>query len=202
MTATTGTGRRRASAPRVRNKPPAVSDGVQRATGRDRAGWFALLDAWGARGRPYREIADWLTGKQHLSKWWAQKLIVEYEQDRGVRQPGARPDGTFTVGVSRTVAVPVRHLFDAFVKVPQRARWLTDGKMSLRSARPGRSARFDWEDASSRVSVTFVGQGRAKSLVAVRHERLASARLAAATKRLWRVRLVRLASWLQRGGAD
>ena len=61
-----------------------------------------MLDAWGAAGRPYREIADWLTGQHDLSNWWAQKLIVEYEQARGLRPPGVRPDGTFEVSASKT----------------------------------------------------------------------------------------------------
>jgi hypothetical protein len=51
--------------------------------------WFAVLDQWGAAGRPYREIASWLTGEHGLSAWWAQKLIVEYEQARGIRGQGA-----------------------------------------------------------------------------------------------------------------
>jgi hypothetical protein len=42
-------------------------DGLRRATGRDRDGWFAVLDAWGAAGRPYREIDDWLVIEHGLS---------------------------------------------------------------------------------------------------------------------------------------
>ena len=61
-----------------------------------------------------------------------------------------RPDGTFEVSASKTVAVPVKRLFDALVNARQRKKWLTDGKMSLRTSQPGRSARFDWEDGSTR----------------------------------------------------
>ena len=61
------------------------TDQPRPTTGHDRAFWFAELDAWGAAGRPYREIADWLTTEQGLSAWWAQKLIVEYEEARGLR---------------------------------------------------------------------------------------------------------------------
>lgn len=76
------------------------------ATGRDYAEWFQLLDTWGAPGRGYREIADWLVG-QGVSDWWTQKLIVEYEQDRGLRQPGARTGGWFAGGASKTVPVSI-----------------------------------------------------------------------------------------------
>ena len=38
------------------------------ASGRDYPEWFQLLDAWGAPGHSYREIADWLVG-QGVSDW-------------------------------------------------------------------------------------------------------------------------------------
>ena len=65
--------------------------GIRRATGRTYDQWFALLDRWGAPGRPFRETADWLEGEHDLSSWWAQKLIVEYEQTRGLPQPAYGP---------------------------------------------------------------------------------------------------------------
>ncbi len=117
--------------------------GVRRATGRDRAEWFELLDAWGAAGRPFREIADWLTGEHALSRWWAQKLIVEYEQARGLRPAGVRPSGTFAVTASKTVGVRVERLFEAFADARLRRRWLPGAKMRVRTTQRGRSARFD-----------------------------------------------------------
>jgi hypothetical protein len=131
-----------------------------------------VLDAWGAAGRPYREIADWLTGEHDISDWWAQKHIVEYEQARGLRAPGVRPGGTFTVTASRTVAVPVEDLFDAFVDADVRDRWLPGVVLHERTSRPGRSARFDWEDDATRVNVGFAANGEAASQAAVEHERL------------------------------
>jgi hypothetical protein len=171
--------------------------GVRRSTGRDRDEWFALLDAWGAAGRPYGEIADWLMGKHDISRWWAQKLIVEYEQERGLRPPGIRPDGTFEVSASKTVGVPIERLFDAFVNTRQRKRWLTSGRMSLRNSRPGHSARFDWEDGSTRVNVGFIDKGPSKSAVAVAHERLVDAKQAETTKAMWKQRLTDLKSFLE-----
>jgi hypothetical protein len=171
--------------------------GVRRATGRDREEWFALLDEWGATSRPYREIADWLTGEHDLSKWWAQKLIVEYEQARGVRPPGMRPDGTFEVTASKTVAVPVERLFDAFVNAGRRKKWLRDGRMSLRTSQPDHSARFDWEDGSTRVNVDFAGKGPSKATVAVAHGKLANAEEVEATKAMWKERLADLKSFLE-----
>lgn len=171
--------------------------GVRRATGRERDEWFGLLDKWGARGREYREIADWLMSKHGLSRWWAQKIIVEYEQDRGVRDPGVRRNGTFEVGASKTVGVPVAQAFDAFVNTRRRKRWLTDGAMSLSDSKPGRSARFQWGDGSTRVNVAFERKGPSKSTVVVSHDRIKGAIQAQTAKARWRERLVELKSYLE-----
>jgi Domain of unknown function (DUF4287) len=172
-------------------------EGVRRATGRDREQWFALLDTWGAAGRPYREIADWLTGEHDLSSWWAQKLIVEYEQARGLRPAGVRPDGTFTVTASKTVAVPVERIFEAFVDAKLRKRWLPGAKMRERTSERGRLARFDWENGSTRVSVGFLSKGKAKGQVGLEHEHLPDARSAEKMKAFWRERLEALKALLE-----
>ncbi len=171
--------------------------GVKRATGRERVEWFRVLDEWGAVGRPYREISDWLTDEHGLSRWWAQKLIVEYEQERGVRPPGVRRNGTFEVGASKTVSVPVERAFEAFVNTRQRKKWLTDATMSLSDSQPGRSARFLWEDGSSRVTVTFLEKGPSKSTVTVSHDRITGSKQAQSAKAHWRQRLGELKSYLE-----
>ena len=171
-------------------------EGVQRATGRSRAEWFRALDEWGAAGRPYREIADWLTGQHALSRWWAQKLIVEYEQERGLRDPGVRQNGTFEVSASKTIDVPVERAFKAFVDSRQRKRWL-DETMSLKDSEPGRSARFEWPGDSTRVNVSFTQKSSTKSAIVVAHDRLTDAKRAQARKTMWRERLVELKTYLE-----
>jgi hypothetical protein len=176
----------------------AAGDGVKRATGRSRPEWFAVLDAWGAAGRPYGAIAAWLVGDQGLSKWWAQKLIVEYEQARGIRDPGVRRDGTFEVGASKTVDVPVSRLFEAFVDARLRKQWLPGAALREDSSQPERSVRFDWGNGASRVDVGFDIKGQAKSQVTVQHKRLPDAKSADATKTLWRKSLADLKALLER----
>jgi hypothetical protein len=173
------------------------SESLRRTSGRDRAEWFALMDEWGAAGRPYREIADWLTGVQGLSKWWAQKLIVEYEQARGVRKPGVRRDGTFSVGVTRSIGVPAERAFAAFVDPEVRARWLPGVELRERTSQPDRSARFDWEDGATRINVSFLPTGEARCDVAVEHERLRSSQAADRTKAFWRDHLEALRTLLE-----
>ncbi|MGH8838369.1 MAG: DUF4287 domain-containing protein [Jiangellaceae bacterium] len=183
-------------------EPGGSGEGMRRATGRDRGGWFAVLDAWGAAGRPYQEIAAWLTGEHGLSSWWAQKLIVEYEQARGLRGAGVRPDGTFTVSASKTVAVPAERLYAAFVDAEVRELWLPGALIRERTSQPGRSARFDWDDGATRVNVSVAAAGEAKSQATVEHERLPDARAAEEAKAHWRERLDVLKTVLEGRASD
>jgi uncharacterized protein YndB with AHSA1/START domain len=176
---------------------PRSSAGMRQGTGRDRGEWFDLLDAWGAAGREYRQIADWLTGEQGISTWWAQKLIVEYEEARGLRPAGIRRDGTFEIGATKTVAVPVGRLFDAFIDAHLRERWLPGATMRQGTTTPNRSVRFDWEDGATRVIASFTPIGEARSQVAVQHQRLPDAASAGTMKAHWRERLAALKALLE-----
>jgi hypothetical protein len=75
----------------------------------------------------------------------AQKLIVKYEQDRGPRQPGVRTGGSFAGGASKTVPFSIDRLYAAFADSELRRSWLPDPELTERTARPGRSIRFDKE---------------------------------------------------------
>lgn len=170
----------------------AKTETVRRATGRDQADWYAILDRWGAAARPYKEIAAFLTDEHGLSRWWAQKLIVEYEQDRGLRAPGARPNGTFGVSASKTINMPAATILEALTDSRRRRRWLTDGTMRLKSSQTPTTARFDWEDGTSRVAVSIVKKDPSKSVVTVVHDHLTDAREAESLKASWRERLATL----------
>ena len=171
---------------------PKSGAALKRSSGRDYDEWFRLLDDWGATDREYREIAAWLTGEHRMSRWWAQKVIVEYQEARGQRPPGIRRDGTFTVTASKTLPVPVDRAFEAFVDTKLRGRWLPGAKLRKRTAEEGKSARFDWGDDGTRVGVTFLAQGSGKSQVAVEHSKLPDSKTADETKAFWRERLAAL----------
>jgi hypothetical protein len=168
---------------------------LERTTGRDRQGWFAVLDEWGAAGRPYREIADWLTGEHGLSDWWAQKLIVEYEEARGVRAAGVRRDGTFEVGASKVINVDIERVRAAFVDPTARERWLRDARLQPRDPSTETRLRFDWADGS-RIVVNLVADAD-RTQVAIQHERLPDADTAARVKAFWRERMADLKAYLE-----
>lgn len=174
------------------------SDDVLRAnTGRTWDEWFALLDRWGAAERPHPEIARWLNEEQGVGGWWAQGVTVGYEQARGLRAPGQRRGGLFEVNASKTVAVPVDRLYEAFLDPGLRERWLPGVKLEIRAAKPGKSIRANWDDGSTRLVIAFTGRGDAKSQVALVHERVPDAETAAELKAWWRGRVAVLKEVLE-----
>jgi Domain of unknown function (DUF4287) len=173
-----------------------TDDKVAAATGQGWEAWFSLLDRWGGRERKHGETVAFLMEDHGVPSWWAQSITVWYERARGMRLKHQQADG-FTIYASKTIAVPIDVVFDAFVNPRSRRRWLTDGTMSLRTAQPQRTARFDWGDGSTRVSVSFEDKGPAKATVAVAHERLVDPDDAETTKASWRERLANLKSFLE-----
>jgi hypothetical protein len=182
-------------------EPPVAEERVVEATGRGWQAWFELLDGWAAASRSHTEIARWLREEQGVDGWYAQSITVGYERARGLRAPGQRPDG-FAVGATRTIAVPVERLFEAFTDEPLRERWLPGADLRVRTATAPRTARYDWEDGSTRVIVGFEAAGDAKSRVALSHERLPDADTAEEMKSWWRERLTELKARLEGGELD
>jgi uncharacterized protein YndB with AHSA1/START domain len=178
---------------------PTSDEAIRRRTGRGWEEWFDLLDEWGAAERPHREIARWVAEQQGVAPlaWGAQAVAVGYERARGLRAVGEHADG-FAITASKTVAVPVDRLYEAFVDESLRERWLPDGELRERTATKPRSARFDWGDGETRVSVTFIAKDKAKSTAALQHARLADAEEAERMKAFWRERIAALKEVLER----
>ncbi len=173
-------------------------DKVLGATGKTWDQWFAILDKWGARTKEHSEIARYLAEKHGVPSWWSQSVTVTYERARGMRLKHQQLDGSgFAISASKTVGVDVGTLFDAVVVAKQRKQWLVDGTMSLRTSQPNRSARFDWEDGSTRVLFGFEDKGPSKSMVAIQHERLPDADEAEIAKAMWKKRLAELKAFLE-----
>ena len=171
-------------------------EAIRRRTGRGWEEWFDLLDEWGALERSHGEIAGWLSEEHGSGGWNAQSITVSYERARGGRAVGERPDG-FSVTASKTVAVPVERLYDAFVDESLRRRWLAEVDLRERTATRPRGARFDWGDGETRVIVGFEAKGEVKSVAALAHERLPDAASAARMKSFWRERMVALKQLLE-----
>jgi uncharacterized protein YndB with AHSA1/START domain len=190
-----------AQEPADEGKPPLPTsdESIRERTGRGWEEWFDLLDEWGAADKTHREIARWVAEQQGLVPlaWNVQAVVGAYERARRGRSVGEHPDG-FRVSATRTVAVPVADLYEAFVDPAVRDRWLPDGKLRERTATKPRSARFDWGDDGTRVHLTFAAKGPAKSTMALSHERLADAAERDRMKAYWRERTAALKEELER----
>ena len=170
---------------------PMSDDTIRGRTGRGWEAWFDVLDAWGAADRTQPEASDWVAAEHGLDRWSSQAVSITYHRARGLRAVGEKDDG-FAVGATKTVAVPVERLFDAFVDPAQRERWLPGAALRERTARRPRSARFDWEDGATRVYVDFVDKGGGRSLAAGPHVRLPDGESAERMKAFWRERITAL----------
>jgi hypothetical protein len=177
-----------------RAKLAGMSDVAVRAkTGRTWAGWVRVLDAAGAANLPHRAIAKHVASLG-LPSWWSQTITVGYERIRGLRERGQQRGGAYEASKSRTFAVPVGVLFDAFADTRVRQRWLPVN-VSVRSARPARRMRLSWEDGTI-VHVAFVSKSDARSAVAVQHTKLADRAAMETIKRAWTLHFDRLAAVL------
>jgi hypothetical protein len=177
-------------------EPVASEEAVREATGRGWDQWLSVLDEWGAAQRSHTEIARWLRTELEVPGWWSQTITVSYERARGLRAPGQRPDG-WAATASKTVAVPVERLFEAFTDPALRERWLPGAELDQRSGTAPKSARFDWEDGSTRVIAGFESLSEAKSRVGLSHERLPDADTADEMKTFWRERVAEMKTVLE-----
>ena len=174
-------------------------DAIRRRTGRGWEEWFDILDEWGAAERSHKEIARWVDEEHATGGWNAQTITVNYERARGLREVGERPGEGFSATASKTVAVPVERLYDAFVDESLRRRWLPEPELRERTATKPKSARFDWGDGDTRVIVGFEEKGDAKSTAALEHARLPDAEEAERMKAFWRERVAVLKEVLEQG---
>jgi hypothetical protein len=166
---------------------------VKKQTGRDWAEWVRVLDGINAAEKPHREIARYVSSIG-TPDWWSQTVTVGYERIRGLRDRGQRRGGGYEASKSRTFAVPVSKLFDAFANARRRKRWLPD-KVNVRSATPPKRMRIRMEDDTV-VEIGFYPKGDAKSSVAIQHMKLPDKSSAQKMKAWWAERFDALAESL------
>jgi uncharacterized protein YndB with AHSA1/START domain len=174
-----------------------VSDAaIRERTGRGWDAWFALLDARGATGHTHTEITRWLGAEHKVDSWSMQAIAVGYEQERGLRAPGQGADGFFSASASKTVAVPVDRLYEAFTDASLRARWLSSD-LEATTTVPAKTFRAVWDGGSTRIAAGFTAKGADKAQVALLHEKLPDAAAVAKLKAFWRERFDALKTLLE-----
>ena len=133
-------------------------------------------------------------------------VTVMFERSRGFRSANERPDGRFSVSVSKVVDVDKGKLFDRWKDASSRAAWLEDIIFLVeRRSRKDHSMAFDCSGFASRhaklaskVEVNFYQKVASKSQVVVQHEGLLSASDVEKARLAWREALARLKGNLEK----
>src|SRR5687767_543791 len=163
------------------------------ATGKTWEQWVRILERARADDMTHGEIAAHVRSLGTPS-WWSQTVAVGYERIKGRRQIGQRSGGKFAISKSRTIAVPVTTLYDAFANARRRSRWMRE-KITVRKSTPNKLIRVTWGDKTD-VQVYFASKGAAKSTVTIEHLKLPDKASADEKKRWWADRLDRLTELL------
>lgn len=177
MTASTSDEAREARANRTRaTSVPAI----ERATGRDWAGWLDIFAAHDALHLPHAQIArvarDSVPATLQNPDWWAQGIAIAFEQHAGLRVPGQGSDGLFRVSASRTMSVDR----DAAI-----AAWISEhgdatehrGRAVLRPRASRTEKRSFWRcdlEGAGRVEVSATPKGDERITLAVSHDGMPS----------------------------
>ena len=158
--------------------------GIQAKTGKSYSDWFALLDAAGAQKMAYKEIFAILQSRHRLGRWWAQKLTIIYELERGLRQKHETQSG-YQISVNRTLPFPATKLFKMWHDKRLRSKWLIDDALTIRTATANNTLRGSWQSGKSRVVVCFYPRGQRKCQVVVEHTKLGGSVEASRMRKYW-----------------
>jgi hypothetical protein len=167
-------------------------DSVFAATGKRWDAWYAILDKADASTLSHTEIARYLY-IHHLKNngWWCQMIANRYEQVRGFRKKHQNAEG-FQISVSATVPVPLIDLYAAWAGEAMRSRWLKEDGFEITKITPNVSMRILWIDKKTRVAVSFLEKGPAKSRVVIEHSKLPNELSVAKMKLYWKKKLEKM----------
>lgn len=168
------------------------NENVKKATGKTWPQWFNLLDRV-PKTKTHTERAAWLY-QHHLKKgWWAQMVVVTYEQARGLRKIHQTSTG-FQISANKTVPISIGQLYRWWTT--KRSRWLKVRGMKITSATKNKYLHFAWP-GGSRLDVGFYAVGKSKSTVSLGHTKLKNATAAKKMKVWWKKQLTRLADAIE-----
>jgi hypothetical protein len=182
----------------AKKSPGGISDAaVKKATGCDWKSWIWHLDKAGCAEMSHKEIAKVVYESwPKVGGWWSQMVTVGYEQAKGLRAKN-QMKGSWRVSSSKTVGVPVKSLFAAWKDSKKRAAWLKDHRFTVRKATAPKSMRITWVDGVTSVEANFYATGAKKSMVALQHDKLTSAKDVAKMRAYWGKALEKLKATIE-----
>ena len=156
---------------RVWVSEPEVADEVVREnTGRGWEDWCDVIDGWAGHVDGHTAIATHLRDTLGVDSWWSQTVTVGYERITGLRLPHQRPDGTFTAGKSKTVALDAVELRELLLDDDDRIDLFGGRPAELRSKPGSKSIRLGVGPGVVLMALEPKPNGRTK--VTVAHEGL------------------------------
>ncbi|WP_297082116.1 hypothetical protein [uncultured Demequina sp.] len=180
--------------------PEHSDEAIRKATGAGWDEWVARIDAGPGRAATHTEIAAWVNANSDIGGWWSQGVTVGYERITGMRLPGQRPDGTFTLSRTRTFAVAPDHL-RALLEDEGSLTALLPAAQVTRTSKAGvKAPRYALEDAADAAGTSLgtlqLGFDPAPkgAKLTVTHEKLPSFGATEPWKDFW-------AAWLDAVGA-
>ncbi len=176
-------------------RPSVSGAAVKAATGRDWAGWFAILDRAQAAKMSHKTIAKLLHETHKVPGWWAQTVTVNFERARGLRARHQKSDG-FSVGVSKTMHGDVSTLYAAVVDSGMRVRWFPTGAFKISSQTTDKYVRGAWKNGA-RLEFGFYSKDGGKAQIAVQINKLNASAAVEAERALWKKALTKLADILE-----
>jgi hypothetical protein len=172
---------------------------IVQKTGKTMEEWFKVLDKNGAKkldSHGIYELVKSIDGLTLLGEWNQGLLSTFYQWDRGLRERGEKKSG-FEVSVSKTIAVSIGVLYQAFADEKLRMRWLPEKKLAITKTTENKSARVVWINGETRLSVDFYPKGADKSQIVVQHLKIPDSSMASEMKAYWSEALDKLKSSLE-----
>jgi hypothetical protein len=183
----------KAKAAKAKNDwPPAsISDEkVKAATGRGWMGWLVILNAANASAMDHKQIVALLTEKG-APAWWRQMIAVEYERARGGRKRNERPDGKFSVNVTKVMPMSLAKLFAAATNEKTRKDWFPPGAFAETSKTKDKYWRGKWK-SDRKLEFGFYAKGDGKSQIALEIGKIPSEAEVEKERAAWKKAMERL----------
>lgn len=166
-------------------------EAIRNGTGKHWDEWVKILDGANATSMDHATIAKYIHENFEVSGWWAQGVAIGYEHEKGMHPAGMTSDG-FAAHASKTLPIPVEHLWRLWADDELRAQWLDLDLITKTTATENKSFHGKWNADDSRVSVHFSAKGESKSSFGVQHKRLSGQEEIVAKKAFWKDAIQRL----------
>ncbi|HVF69755.1 MAG TPA: hypothetical protein VNA13_04300 [Xanthomonadales bacterium] len=165
-------------------------EAVRKATGKSWDEWFKILDEGKVSEMPHKEIVLWLWDKGLVkSGWWAQSIVVGYEQKIGRRVAGQIAEGNFSTATSATLAGTMDSVLKQWEKLvkgkTEFGKVKIEGESRISVTPKWRYWKADLVD-TSKINVDISEKGSRKIGLSVTHYKLPDKKAIDTWKAYWK----------------